>query len=87
MFLSINLSNISIYLATRQSIAAAATTTITDSNHVKPAIQYANADSLPQSVLKTVPSYENIPTLSSTCQNNIEMNQCTAYGVLKEKHL
>ena len=45
---------------------------------------YDNFDPLSQSTLvKTTHLYENIPTVSSTHhQNNIEMNQCAAYGVL-----
>ena len=81
--------------ATKQNIvaaAAAATTTTTTTNTSttttdrKSAMQYENIDSLPQrAVLKTVPSYENIPGVSSPHQSNIEMNHCPAYGVLKEK--
>ena len=46
---------------------------------------YENVDPLPQNTVKTTHLYENIPTVSSP-QNNIEMNQCTAYGVLGRKH-
>ena len=47
---------------------------------------YENVDPLSQSTVKTTQLYENIPTVSSPHhQNNIEMNQCTAYGVLKEQ--
>ena len=47
-------------------------------------VLYENVDSLSQSTVKTTQLYENIPTVSlSHHQNNIEMNQCTAYGVLK----
>ena len=47
-------------------------------------VLYENVDPLPSTV-KTTQLYENIPTVSSSPhhQNNIEMNQCTAYGVLK----
>ena len=81
--------------ATKHSIAAAVaattttttTTTTIDSNDAKSAIQYENVDSLPQRlVLKTVPSYENIP-ITSPQQSNIEMNHCPAYGVLKGNHV
>ena len=42
-----------------------------------------NADPL-SSTVKTTHLYENIPTVSSHHhQNNIEMNQCPAYGALK----
>ena len=45
---------------------------------------YENVDPLSQSTVKTTHLYENIPTVSSPHhQNNIEMNQCAAYGVLK----
>ena len=45
---------------------------------------YENVDPLSQSTVKTTQLYENIPTVSSPHhQNNIEMNQCTAYGVLR----
>ena len=48
---------------------------------------YENADPLPQSTVKTTQLYENIQTVSSPHhQNNIEMNQCTAYGVLGKRH-
>ena len=48
---------------------------------------YENVDPLSQSAVKTTQLYENIPTVSSPHhQNNIEMNQCTAYGVLSETH-
>ena len=46
-------------------------------------VLYENVDPL-SSTVKTTQLYENIPTVSSPHhQNNIEMNQCTAYGVLK----
>ena len=48
-------------------------------------VVYENFDPLSQSTaVKTTQLYENIPTVSSPThhQNNIEMNQCTAYGVL-----
>ena len=49
-----------------------------------PGVQmYENVDPL-SSTVKTTQLYENIPTVSSPHhQNNIEMNQCTAYGVLR----
>ena len=48
---------------------------------------YENVDPLSQSTVKTTQLYENIPTVSSPHhQNNIEMNQCTAYGVLGRRH-
>ena len=48
---------------------------------------YENVDPLPQSTVETTQLYENIPTVSSPHhQNNIEMNQCTAYGVLGKRH-
>ena len=47
-------------------------------------VQYENVDPLSQSAVKTTQLYENIPTVSSSHhQNNIEMNQCTAYSILK----
>ena len=47
-----------------------------------PDILYETVDPL-SSTVKTTQLYENIPTVSSPHhQNNIEMNQCTAYGVL-----
>ena len=43
---------------------------------------YENVDPL-SSTVKTTHMYENIPTISSPHhQNNIEMNQCPAYGAL-----
>ena len=46
-----------------------------------------NINPLSQSTVKTTHLYENIPTVSSPHhQNNIEMNQCTAYGVLSKTH-
>ena len=46
---------------------------------------YENVDPL-SSTVNTTQLYENIPTVSSPHhQSNIEMNQCTAYGVLREK--
>ena len=48
---------------------------------------YENVDPLSQSTAKITQLYENIPTVSSPHhQNNIEMNQCTAYGVLRGTH-
>ena len=48
---------------------------------------YENVDPLSWSSVKTTQLYENIPTVSLPHhQNNIEMNQRTAYGVLKETH-
>ena len=47
-------------------------------------ISYENVNPLPQpstSVKTTHHLYENIPTVSRH-QNNIEMDQCPAYGVL-----
>ena len=49
---------------------------------------YENVDPLPQSTVKTTHMYENIPTVPSSPhhhhdhQNNIELNQCPAYGAL-----
>ena len=53
-----------------------------------PGVQmYENVDPLSQSTVKTTHLYENIPTVSSSPhQINIEMNQCTAYGVLRGTH-
>ena len=54
-----------------------------------PGVQmYENVDPLSQSTVKTTHLYENIPTVSSSPhhQSNIEMNQCTAYGVLGRTH-
>ena len=53
-----------------------------------PGVQmYENVDPLSQSTVKTTHLYKNIPTVSSPHhQNNIEMNQCTAYGVLRGTH-
>ena len=48
---------------------------------------YENVDQLSQSTVKTTQLYENMPRVSSTHhQSNIEMNQCTAYGVLGRRH-
>ena len=48
---------------------------------------YEKVDPLSQNTVKTTQLYENIPTVSSPHhQNNIEMNQCTAYGVLGRTH-
>ena len=48
-------------------------------------VLYENVDTI-FSAVKTTQLYENIPTVSSPHhQNNIEINQCAAYGVFKRR--